>query len=189
VFSPLRRLQVPLLNLVLLFASWAGSPVPVSNRVWQPTPFQQIPAFLQLLPSVPADVNMLASQRILDEQEQPAALPLREGVDSEREDTALQWGVHSKVEPELYARIMEEGDGVDAVTREAEQNLAYLVQWLREEGEKALAQAEAGADPLIRMKDEVGSLLEAVAAIENEVVQLQENRVCDGLHAIVAMAF
>ena len=38
-------------------------------------------------------------------------------------------------------------------------------------------QAEAGADPLVKMRGEVDRLLEALAAIETEVSQLQNERV------------
>ncbi len=39
------------------------------------------------------------------------------------------------------------------------------------------SQAEAGADPLVKMRSEVDRLLEALAAIETEVSQLQNERV------------
>lgn len=93
------------------------------------------------------------------------------------ENVAHAWNVNAKLEPELYVKVTEEGDGITAIQKQAEASLSYLIQWLREEGDRTLSQAEAGAGPLVRMQDEVGTLIEAVAAIENEVTQLQEQRV------------
>ena len=53
----------------------------------------------------------------------------------------------------------------------------FLIAFLKEQGDKALSQAEMGADPLVKMRDEVDRLLETMSAIEAEVVQLQNERV------------
>jgi hypothetical protein len=130
----------------------------------QPTPFQHVPPYLHILPAAAAG----------DAVEAKASGSPRDDVSS---GLLEAWRVSASMEPALAATITAEGDGVDDVQQQSIAKLDYLIAFLRDEGERTLRQAEEGADPLVKMRDEVDTLLEALSAIETEVVQLQNERV------------
>ncbi len=87
------------------------------------------------------------------------------------------WRVSRSEERALVEALEVEGDGVADTQAQSIAKLDFLIAFLKEQGGKALTQAEAGADPLVKMRDEVDRLLEAMAAIEAEIQQLQNERV------------
>lgn len=108
---------------------------------------------------------------------QPGASERKRSEDEVQASALLadEWGVHAKLEPELYDAICRSA-GVAEVQAKAIKALDNLIAWLREQADNVLEQAEAGADPLIKLRTEVDTLLEAVASIESEVLKIEAER-------------